>query len=460
MSATDSQKFHTEPQSSSTKLESAAIPPGRRRVVVAWALWDWGSSAYSTIVTSFVFAPYITGVVAKDRPPGSMSGETWLGVALFVAGFFVAALAPVTGQRADAGGHRKRNLAIWSALVIASTVGLFFVRDDYGYLWLGLALLAAGSAFMEFAGVSYNAMLQQISTPRNIGKISGLGWGAGYLGGIVVMLLAFLLFIQPEVGLFGVTAEGGLKYRALALVVAVWFAFWAMPIFVAIPEIPPTPGIPRVGFFASYRVLGHDIAALFRFDRHAVWFLIASALYRDGLVAIFSFGAVLAVSVYGLSAAEVIIFGVLANVVAAIGAFAAGIVEDRVGPKPVILTALTALVAILLVLLLAHGETLFWIFGLLLCLWVGPAQSSSRTYLARLAPRGREGQMFGLYATTGRAVSFLAPGLFALLSGIFGSARMGTVGILVVLLAGLVALIGVKPPPRTQPLSIETAASA
>jgi MFS transporter, UMF1 family len=460
VSATDSHKFHTEPQSSPKKPDSAGLGLGRRRAVAGWALWDWGSSAYSTIVTSFVFAPYLTGVVAKDRPPGSLTGETWLGIALFIAGFFVAALAPVTGQRADASGHRKRNLGIWSALVIASTVGLFFVRDDYGYLWLGLALLAAGSAFMEFAGVSYNAMLQQIATPKNIGKISGLGWGSGYLGGIVVMLLAFLLFIQPEVGLFGVTAEGGLKYRALALVVAIWFAFWAMPIFVVIPEIPPTPGIPRVGFLASYRVLVHDIAALFRFDRHAVWFLISSALYRDGLVAIFSFGAVLAVSVYGLSAAEVIIFGVLANVVAAIGAFAAGVVEDRVGPKPVILTSLAALVAILLVMLLAHGETLFWIFGLLLCLWVGPAQSSSRTYLARLAPRGREGQMFGLYATTGRAVSFLAPGLFALFSGVFGSARMGTVGILVVLLAGLLALIRVRPPPRTQPLSIETAASA
>ena len=392
----------------------ATTPPIRRRSVAAWALWDWGASGYSTIVTSFVFAPYLTGVVAKNRPPGTLSGETWLAISLFAAGFCVAAFAPVTGQRSDAGGRRKRSLAIWSALVIASTVGLFFVRDDYRYLALGLLLLAAGSAFLDFAQVSYNAMLQQISNRRNVGKISGIGWGSGYLGGIVVMLLAYVLFIEPEVGLFGVTTEGGLKYRALALVVAVWFAVWAIPIFLAIPEIPPTPGIPRVSFFASYRVLVHDVRALFRSDRHAVWFLLASALYRDGLVAIFSFGAVLAVSVYGLDAAEVVIFGVAANVVAAIGALGAGIVEDRIGPKPVILASLTALVMTAVVLLFAHGSTMFWIFGLLLCLWVGPAQSSSRTYVVRLAPAGREGQMFGLYATTGRAVSFLAPGLFAL----------------------------------------------
>jgi MFS transporter, UMF1 family len=457
MSTTGSQDSPAETNLEPTGKGTTTPTPVRRRAVAAWALWDWGSSAYSTIVTSFVFAPYLTGVVAKNRPPGSLRGETWLGIALFIAGFGVAALAPVTGQRADAGGHRKRSLAIWSALVIATTVGLFFVRDDYRYLWLGLALLAAGSAFLEFAQVAYNAMLQQISNPGNIGKISGLGWGSGYLGGIVVMLVAFVLFIQPDVGLFGVTAEGGLKYRALALVVAVWFALWAIPIFIAVPEISPTAGIPRVGFFASYRVLVRDVVALFRSERHAVWFLGASALYRDGLVAIFSFGAVLAVSVYGLSAADVVIFGVVANVVAAIGAFAAGIVEDRLGPKPVILTSLAALVAILVVLLLAHGTTLFWIFGLLLCLWVGPAQSSSRTYLARLAPRGREGQMFGLYATTGRAVSFLAPGLFALFTGVFDSARMGSVGILVVLLSGLVALSRVKPPPRSQPASLEAA---
>ena len=437
----------------------ATTPPIRRRSVAAWALWDWGASGYSTIVTSFVFAPYLTGVVAKNRPPGTLSGETWLAISLFAAGFCVAAFAPVTGQRSDAGGRRKRSLAIWSALVIASTVGLFFVRDDYRYLALGLLLLAAGSAFLDFAQVSYNAMLQQISNRRNVGKISGIGWGSGYLGGIVVMLLAYVLFIEPEVGLFGVTTEGGLKYRALALVVAVWFAVWAIPIFLAIPEIPPTPGIPRVSFFASYRVLVHDVRALFRSDRHAVWFLLASALYRDGLVAIFSFGAVLAVSVYGLDAAEVVIFGVAANVVAAIGALGAGIVEDRIGPKPVILASLTALVMTAVVLLFAHGSTMFWIFGLMLCLWVGPAQSSSRTYVVWLAPAGREGQMFGLYATTGRAVSFLAPGLFALFSGVFGSPRMGIIGIVLVLLSGLLALSRVDPPPPTPPI-LEAAPAA
>ena len=102
-----------------------------------------------------------------------------------------------------------------------------------------------------------------------------------------------------------------------------------------------------------------------------------------------------------------------------------------------------------MVLLFASGPTMFWIFGLLLCLWVGPAQASSRSFLARLAPAGREGQMFGLYATTGRAASFLAPGLFALFSGVVRPTAIGIVGIALVLVVGVLALIRVKPPPRT-----------
>ena len=168
-----------------------------------------GSSAYSTIVVSFVFAPYLTSTVGGPDAALGLSGATWLGISTAAAGVLIAVLAPVTGQRADEGGRRRASLALFTALVIASTLGLFFVKDSPAYLWLGLVLMAAGSVFMEFAYVSYNAMLHQISTPANIGRISGFGWGSGYLGGIVVLLAAYLLFISPEVGLFGVTdAEG------------------------------------------------------------------------------------------------------------------------------------------------------------------------------------------------------------------------------------------------------------
>ena len=419
----------------------------KRRMVLAWALWDWGSSAYSAVITSFVFGPYIVRGVVGDAQPGGLTANTWLGIANAAAGFLVAAIAPVTGQRADAGGHRKRSLAIWSGLVIAVMLGMFTVKNDPSYLWIGLILLAIGAIFEEFATVSYNAMLPQVSTPETIGRVSGFGWAMGYFGGIFLLLMCYVGFIAPEVGWFGVTSAGGLNIRAVVVFSAIWFAVFAIPVLLAVPETPPGPKRRRVSFFASYRLLVNDIRALFRRDRNAVHFLIASALYRDGLAAIFSFGAILAVSVYGLAQSSVLIFGIAANIVAAFGALTMGAIEDRIGPKKVIMISLIGLISTALILLFARGATMFWIFGLILTLWVGPAQASSRAFMARLAPVGREGEMFGLYATTGRAASFLAPGLFALFSGLF-SDRVGIVGIALVLLAGAVALAGVKSPPR------------
>jgi UMF1 family MFS transporter len=423
--------------------------PGRpavgRRVVLAWGLWDWGSAAYNAVITSFVFGPYVVRGVVGDARPGGLTANTWLGISGFVAGLLVALIAPITGQRSDAGGHRRRNLALWTALVVATMVGLFTVKNDPAYLFTALVLLAAGSVFQEFAGVSYNAMLPQVSTPATVGRVSGFGWSLGYFGGIFLLLICYVGFIAPEVGWLGVTSEGGLNIRVVALFSALWFAIFAVPLLVAVPELPPGPSARRVSFLGSYRLLVRDVRSLFARDPNAVWFLLASALYRDGLAAVFTFGAILAVSVYGLAQSTVLIFGVVANVVAALGSLGFGIVEDRVGPKRVIMVSLVGLLVSCTVLLFAQGTTMFWIFGLLLCLWVGPAQSSSRSFLARVAPPGREGEMFGLYATTGRAASFLAPGLFALLSGLF-SDRVGILGIALVLLAGAVALSRVAAP--------------
>ena len=425
----------------------AVGPRIKRRVVLAWGLWDWGSSAYSAVITSFVFGPYIVRGVVGDAQPGGLSANTWLGISSAAAGLLIALIAPITGQRADAGGHRKRSLAIWSALVIAVMLCMYTVKNEPGYLWIALVLLAAGAVFQEFAVVSYNAMLPQVSTPENIGRVSGFGWSMGYVGGIFLLIICYVGFIAPEVGWFGVTSAGGLNIRAIAVFSAVWFAVFAIPVLLAVAEKPPGPKRRRVSFFASYPLLVNDIKALFRRDRNAVYFLIASALYRDGLAAIFSFGAILAVSVYGLAQSSVLIFGIAANIVAALGALGMGPVEDRIGPKKVIMISLVGLITTAIILLFAHGTTMFWIFGLILTLWVGPAQASSRSFMARVAPVGREGEMFGLYATTGRAASFLAPGLFALFSGLF-SDRIGIVGIALVLLGGALLLVRVKSPPR------------
>ena len=224
--------------------------------------------------------------------------------------------------------------------MIAVMLAMFTVKNDPSYLWIALVLLATGAVFQEFAVVSYNAMLPQVSTPETIGRVSGFGWAMGYFGGIFLLLICYVGFIAPDVGWFGVTSAGGLNIRAVVVFSAIWFAVFAIPVLMAVPESPPGPKRRRVSFFASYRLLVNDIKALFKRDRNSVYFLIASALYRDGLAAIFSFGAILAVSVYGLAQSTVLIFGIAANVVAALGALGMGAVEDRIGPKKVIMISL------------------------------------------------------------------------------------------------------------------------
>ena len=216
----------------------------KRRVVLAWGLWDWGSASFNAVITSFVFGPYVVRGVVGDAEPGGLSANTWLGISNAAAGFFIAAIAPIAGQRADASGRRKRSLAIWTGLVVAVMLAMFSVRTSRASCGSRWSLLAAGAIFQEFAGVSYNAMLPQVSTPATLGRVSGFGWSLGYFGGIFLLLICYFGFIAPDVGWFGVTAEGGLNIRVVAVFSAVWFAIFALPVLFAVPEVPPGSGAP------------------------------------------------------------------------------------------------------------------------------------------------------------------------------------------------------------------------
>lgn len=422
--------------------------PGRWPVV-AWGLWDWGSAAFNAVITTFVFTVYLT---SDDFGPGA---ETKLGWALGAAGLVVALFAPLTGQRADRSGRRNRWLAVNTGIVVLTSAAMFVVTPTPDLLWLGLLLLAAGNVAFEFASVNYNAMLPEISTPATVGRVSGLGWGLGYLGGIVLLLAVYLGLIAPDVGLFGVTSADGLDVRVTMLLCAVWTLVFSLPVLLTLRDHPGPrqERAARLGLVDSYRALFASVGDLWRHDPAVVRFLVASAVFRDGLAGVFTFGGVIAHTVFGFDDGGVIIFGVVANVVAGVATIAAGALDDRLGPKRVILAALVSMVVAGVVIFALHGAGtwVFWSFGLLLAVFVGPAQSASRTYLARMVPEGREGQVFGLYATTGRAVSFLAPVAFSLAIVLGGGAdHWGILGIVLVLVVGIALLVPVPPPrPRT-----------
>lgn len=420
--------------------------------VWAWGLWDWGSAAFNAVITTFVFSVYITSDAFGP------DADTSLGWALAGAGLLVAVLAPVSGQRADRSGRPGRWLGINTAAVVAVSAALFLVEPREDRLWLGLLLLAAGNVFFELASVNYNALLHRVSTPATVGRVSGLGWGLGYLGGIVLLLVVYVGLISPDVGLFGVSDRDGLDVRVTMLLCAGWTLLFSLPVLLTLRDLPAASGArpSRLGVVGSYRRLFRTVGDLWRDDRRLVQFLGASAVFRDGLAGVFTFGGVLAAGTFGFSSGEVIVFGIAANVVAGVSTIAAGWLDDRIGAKRVIVGSLVALVLSGTAVFVLHdgGRGVFWGFGLLLSAFVGPAQSASRTFLARIIPPGREGQVFGLYATTGRAVSFLAPAAFSLSivvgAALTGAAEtddaqyFGVLGVVAVLLLGLLLLLPVR----------------
>ena len=429
-----------------TALEGNSDSSKRR--VIAWGMWDWGAQPFNTVITTFVFSVYLTSSAFGATNFTSMA----LAVSTGLAGLFVALLAPVLGQNSDRSGKTVRNLKIQTWVLAALSAALFLVQPDPAYLILGLVLLGAGSVISEIAGVNYNATIDQVATPRTVGRVSGFGWGMGYLGGILVLLLIFFLFIQPDVGLFGVTDDGALDIRVSMIVCGLWIALFTIPAFRVLRD-RPRPLAPRVGVVDSYRLVWQSIRGLWSTSRHTVYFLLASALFRDGLAGVFAFGAILAAGTFGLSAGEVIIFGAAANIVAGLATMAFGTLDDRIGPKKVILICLAALVALGLLIFILHdgGKTVFWVLGLLLTVFVGPAQAASRSFLARLIPQGKSGEIFGLYATTGRVVSFLSPLAFgafialgAAVTGQENTQYWGILGIVLILAAGFAVMIPVR----------------
>ena len=412
-----------------------------RSRVVAWALWDFGATGLNAIVITFVFSVYLTEQVGAGMS-GTTTPASWLGRVLTIAGLGVALLAPATGIWVDGANRRRTALAVLTGLVVAMTSAMSLIRADYHYLWPGLVLLAATAACSDLATVPYNAMLSRISTQDNRGRISGLGSAAGYFGSVLLLLILYVGFMQGDGdtrGLLGFAVADGQHVRTAVLLTAAWFALFAMPLL-AYPRTPATVDRhPGVGFLGAYSALWNEVTGVWRRDHNVVYYLLASAVFRDGLTGIFAFGAVLGVTVYGVSQADVLVFGACACIVAAIGAVAGGLLDDRVGSKPVIVGSLAAMIATGLVLLISSGALAFWVCGLFLCLFVGPTLASARALMLRMSAEGKEGVAFGLYTTAGRAASFLAPLMFFTFIDMFGADRAGMGGLCVVLAAGLLA---------------------
>jgi len=414
-----------------------------RRALMSWCLYDAANSAFPTVVTTFVFGAYYTQAIAKTPEEGAAD---W-GLAVGLAAVAVAVAGPVLGAIADQGGRQKPWLAGFTALCVAATALLWFATPEPGSSIWALSFVALALFAFELGMVFYNAMLPGLAPIAYLGRVSGWGWGCGYIGGLSCLALGLVGFVQTDTPWFGIPTNEAMHIRAVMILVAVWFAVLSLPLFLFTPD-RPTPGRPfpvvvRAGLGQLIDTIRHarQYSGLGRY-------LLAHMIYADGLNTLFTFGGIYAASEFGMKITEVIQFAIALNVTAGLGALTFAWVDDRIGAKLIIVMSLMALIIFGAGLLIVETTFWFWVFGMGLGVFVGPTQAASRSLMARLAPPAMQTEMFGLYAMSGKATAFVGPILVGWVTAASGSQRAGMATIIVFFVIGLLLLLPVKAPVR------------
>lgn len=410
-----------------------------RRAIAAWCLFDWANSAFPAVITTFVFATYVTQAVAPDPVSGAAA---WAG-ATTIAGFAIALLSPVLGAIADSSGRQKLWLALSAAAMAAATASLWVVRPEPSSLTWALVAFTIATVAFEVSLVFYNALLPGLAPASHLGRVSGWGWGLGYAGGIACLGLMLAAFVLPTTPWLGLDREAAEHVRIAGPLTAAWLVAFAAPLFLFVRDPPAAaPGARR-----GWRELFDTMRLLRREHRPLAWFLVANMIWSNGLTTLFGFGAIYAAGTFGMATEEVLYFGIALNVTAGLGAFGFAWVDDRLGSRPTIAIGLAMITLLGAAVLVVESKAAFWALALAIGPFLGPVQAAGRTLCARLAPADRRAQVFGLFALSGRITAFLGPMALGTVTAMTQSQRWGMATILPFFLAGLWLLL-VKLPIR------------
>ncbi len=418
--------------------------PSNRRSILAWAFYDVANSSFTTLIVTFIYSTYFTGYMAGD---GRDLTPVWtMGVSLTAV--LVALLSPILGAIADRGGYRKRFLLTFSAICVVATAALAFMQP--GMVLPAMILFVIANVAFEMGGVFYDSFLPKLAPPDKIGRVSGLGWGLGYVGGIAAMLLALYGFVK-DTGLshaiastLGTLPGPGGSVRATNLLVAVWFAIFTLPFILYVREPGHRTSVRGENAIAAgFRQLAVTFRELRRY-RQIIRLIVARLVYNDGLVVIFSLGAIFAQQVYSFTTEQTIVFGIVLNIAAGIGALVFGMLDDRIGGRNTILISLVGLVATALLAVIGTSQALFWTAAIGVGLLVGPNQAASRSLLGRFVPKDKETEFFGFFAFSGKATAFFGPFFYGALTSAFGTHRAGMSVVLVMFVVGGLLLLRVN----------------
>jgi UMF1 family MFS transporter len=414
---------------------------GRKCIITAWCIYDWAAAAFPIIVTTFIFATYFTTGIAANEIKGTYQ---WAN-ATALAGVLIAVLSPIFGAIADYSGRHKRWLLFFTLICIISTALLWYAKPEINYVYYTLTCVVIGTIGLEIAHVFYNSFLAHIAPRDYIGRISGWAWGLGYVGGIITLSIALFVFVKnPPSWLNASTAE---QIRICGPWAAIWFAFFSLPLFLIVPDIPSSRLSMPQAIKRGFRELGSTIASLPQ-QKNLLIYLLAHLIYIDGLNTLFAFGGIYAAGTFHMQLSEIILLGITMNVSAGLGAILLAWVDDYLGSKPTILISLVCLIIFGTAILFVKTSAMFWCLGLLLTLFVGPVQAASRSLMVHITPEDKSTEMFGLYAFSGRITAFVGPWLLGAMTLYFQSQRAGMATIMLFLIVGGVLMCFVREPLR------------
>ncbi|MBI2535503.1 MAG: MFS transporter, partial [Gemmatimonadetes bacterium] len=400
------------------------------RTIASWCLFDWANSAFTTLVVTFIYATYFSTAFAPDEVAGTALWSRGVGLSAVI----IALLSPILGAAADKGGKRKRYLAVTTITAVIATTLLAFIRPGMpSAVLVALGLFVVGNVGFELGMVFYNSFLPTIASPGRIGRVSGYGWGVGYVGGLVCLVVALVGFVQPETPWFGISKAENFNIRATNLLVAGWFAVFSLPLFLFVRE-RPVPGA-RFAIAGTLRELQDTVRHVRRYGE-IVKYLLAHLIYNDGLVTIFAFGAIYAAGTFGMSFSEVILFGIVLNVVAGLGALGFGFVDDKIGGKKTVMLSLVALSTAALIGVFAPSKMWLWVSGVLIGGFAGPNQAASRSLMGRFSPVRHQTEFFGFFALSGKVTSFMGPIALGTVAQMAGTQRAGIATVIVFFVAG------------------------
>ncbi|MBW6416433.1 MFS transporter [Celeribacter sp. PS-C1] len=448
--------------------------PSHRKRIWGWMMYDWATQPFHTLILTFIFGPYFAEQVIAYLTAGGMDpahakaeAQSIWGYGLTVAGLTIAIFAPILGSIADENKRRMPWIWLFSSLYVIGSAGLWLAApSDFPTMWV-LVFFGLGLIGVEFTTIFTNALLPDLGTREEIGKISGNGWAWGYVGGIIALVIMLLLFAENASGvtllgrapLFGLDPEAREGTRFVGPFVALWFVISMVPFFLWVRE-------PKGKSLPMGRAVSKGISDLIKTlktlpSRRSLFaYLGASMFYRDALNGVFTFGGIYALGALEWSVVQIGVFGILAAFTGAVFTYFGGIADQKFGPKPVIIFSILVLVSVCLVILTITRESVlftaveagsklpdiaFYICGAVLGAVSGVIQSASRTMMVRQADPERMTEAFGLFALSGKATTFLAPALIALVSDLSSSQRLGITPLIALFILGLVLLAWVHP---------------